>query len=154
MTTLQKIVKKAKEIRKQHPKKYAKWTDYIKAASKQISGLDKVTKSGNKTTVHYTRATPTAKKKTAKKPVQASLFGASKSVGGAVKISGVEPHKGKYFISYTSFGNKHIKYYQTLPVPKELFKGEKGYLYLLVRTDKGSKMVPLMNTKTNKQVKK
>jgi hypothetical protein len=41
MTTLQKIVKKAKEIRKAHPKKYAKWTDYVKAASKQIKPVKK-----------------------------------------------------------------------------------------------------------------
>jgi len=79
MTTLQKIVKEAKALRKKYPKKYAKWTDYVKAASKKISGLDKVTKSGNKTTVHYTKKSPATKKKAApKKAVQSSLFGVKK----------------------------------------------------------------------------
>jgi hypothetical protein len=79
MTTLQKIVKEAKALRKKYPKKYAKWTDYVKAASKKISGLDKVTKTGNKTTVHYTKKAPATKKKAApKKAVQSSLFGVKK----------------------------------------------------------------------------
>jgi hypothetical protein len=79
MTTLQKIVKEAKALRKKYPKKYAKWTDYVKAASKKISGLDKVTKSGNKTTVHYTKKSPATKKRAApKKAVQSSLFGVKK----------------------------------------------------------------------------
>jgi hypothetical protein len=79
MTTLQKIVKEAKALRKKYPKKYAKWTDYVKAASKKISGLDKVTKTGNKTTVHYSKKAPATKKKAApKKAVQSSLFGVKK----------------------------------------------------------------------------
>jgi len=79
MTTLQKIVKEAKALRKKYPKKYAKWTDYVKAASKKISGLDKVRKTGNKTTVHYTKKAPATKKKAApKKAVQSSLFGVKK----------------------------------------------------------------------------
>jgi hypothetical protein len=36
MTTLQKIVTAAKKLRKQYPNRYPKWTDYIKAASKEI----------------------------------------------------------------------------------------------------------------------
>lgn len=36
MTALQRIVKEAKRMRKVHPNKYAKWTDYVKAASKAI----------------------------------------------------------------------------------------------------------------------
>ena len=36
MTTLQKIVTAAKKLKKQYPNKYPKWTDYIKAASKDI----------------------------------------------------------------------------------------------------------------------
>jgi len=81
MTTLQKIVAKAKAIRKAHPKKYAKWTDYIKAASKivkpvakkkVIKGLDSVRRSGNKTQVNYTNHSSMSAKKTVK---QAALFG-------------------------------------------------------------------------------
>jgi len=82
MTKLQQIVKEAQKIRKQYPTKYKKWTDYIKAASKQIAGFEGVTRSGNKTTVKYSRAekAPAKKKATAKKAapvkaVQKSLFG-------------------------------------------------------------------------------
>ena len=73
MTKLEKIVKEAKAMRKAYPKKYAKWTDYIKAASKKISGLDSVKRSGSKTTVNYSRKVAT--KKTAPKTTQAKLFG-------------------------------------------------------------------------------
>ena len=38
MTTLEKIVNGAKEIRKNYPKKYAKWTDYIKESSQKLKG--------------------------------------------------------------------------------------------------------------------
>jgi len=55
MTALQKIVKDAKALRAKHPNKFAKWTDYVKAASakyktnhkstatKKISGTKKIT---------------------------------------------------------------------------------------------------------------
>jgi hypothetical protein len=36
MTTLQKIIKEAKRLKKLHPNKFPKWTDYVKAASKTI----------------------------------------------------------------------------------------------------------------------
>lgn len=36
MTVLQQIVKEAKRMRKLHPNKYSKWTDYVKAAAKTI----------------------------------------------------------------------------------------------------------------------
>jgi len=86
MTKLQQIVKKAQQLRKQYPNKYSKWTDYIKAASKQIAGFEGVSRSGNKTIVKYSRAEkPAAKKKAAAKKaapvkaVQKSLFGVKKA---------------------------------------------------------------------------
>jgi len=86
MTKLQQIVKEAQKIRKQYPTKYKKWTDYIKAASKQIAGFEGVSRQGNKTQVHYSRATPATKKKAApakkaapKKSVQTALFGVKKA---------------------------------------------------------------------------
>jgi hypothetical protein len=36
MTTLEKIVKKAQALKKSYPNKFAKWTDYIKEASKKF----------------------------------------------------------------------------------------------------------------------
>jgi hypothetical protein len=40
-STLTKIISEAKKLKKAHPKKYAKWTDYVKAASKNIKPLKK-----------------------------------------------------------------------------------------------------------------
>lgn len=40
-TTLKKIVAKAKELKKQAPNKFAKWTDYVKEASKTIKTKSK-----------------------------------------------------------------------------------------------------------------
>jgi len=154
MNKLQQIVKKAKELRKQSPKKYAKWTDYIKAASKQISGLDRVTKSGNKTAVHYTRTTPAKKKAVPKKSVQTSLFGTGKksTVSGTVKVLGVPPHQAKYYITYSYFSTKHIEYYKTIP-KKVAYKGFEGGYYMQVLSDKGTILTPIINIKTGKQAK-
>ena len=43
MTTLQLIIKKAKALRAASPKKFAKWTDYVKAASATIKPKKKAT---------------------------------------------------------------------------------------------------------------
>jgi hypothetical protein len=102
MTKLQQIVKEAQKIRKQYPTKYSKWTDYIKAASKQVAGFEGVTRSGNKTTVKYSRAekapakkkaapkkaAPAAKKKAAPAAYQKSLFGVKKAP--AKKVYGLD----------------------------------------------------------------
>ena len=41
-STLTKIISEAKKLKKAHPKKYAKWTDYVKAASTKIKPIEKV----------------------------------------------------------------------------------------------------------------
>jgi hypothetical protein len=48
MTTLQLIIKKAKALKAAAPKKYVKWTDYVKAASATIKPKKKATVSGIK----------------------------------------------------------------------------------------------------------
>lgn len=80
MTKLEKIVKAAKALRKKYPNKYNKWTDYIKAASKQVAGFEGVSRKGDKTTVHYSKKSPATKKKAApKKATQTTLFGVKKA---------------------------------------------------------------------------
>jgi hypothetical protein len=80
MTKLEKIVKAAKALRKKYPNKYSKWTDYIKAASKQVAGFEGVSRKGDKTTVHYSKKSPATKKKAApKKATQSTLFGVKKA---------------------------------------------------------------------------
>ena len=44
MTTLQKIIKDAKILRAKNPKKYSKWTDYVKEASKKYASKTKTVK--------------------------------------------------------------------------------------------------------------
>jgi hypothetical protein len=44
MTTLQKIIKDAKSLRAKSPKKYSKWTDYVKEASKKYKSKSPVSK--------------------------------------------------------------------------------------------------------------
>lgn len=61
MTALQWIVKEAKAIKKQYPKRFAKWTDYVAQASAIYSK-----KHGGKSPVGKKKA---VKKKTAKKKV-------------------------------------------------------------------------------------
>jgi hypothetical protein len=85
MTKLQQIVKKAQQIRKQYPNKYSKWTDYIKAASKQIAGFEGVSRQGNKTQVHYSRAAAPAAKKKATAPAKKKATAPAKKKAAPVK---------------------------------------------------------------------
>ena len=48
MTTLEKIVKEAKSLKKNFPKKFEKWTDYIKEASKKFRSTTAPAKKKNK----------------------------------------------------------------------------------------------------------
>ena len=57
MTALQTIIKEAKSLRAKNPKKYKKWTDYVKEASKNYSAKNKSIKK------------PVSKKKLVKKKI-------------------------------------------------------------------------------------
>ena len=57
MTALQTIIKEAKSLRAKNPKKYKKWTDYVKEASKNYSAKNKSIKK------------PVSKKKVVKKKI-------------------------------------------------------------------------------------
>ncbi len=180
MTTLQKIVTEAKKIRKAHPNKYAKWTDYVKEASKKYKAAPVKKKVGNyklnKTEFDETRIPIKPRKKTEKKKKvyavtrahggqfkKITRVGATHSdkgshnttirvVSGMYKLSGVEPHKGKYFIDWTYNGVKQKKYYDKMP--KDVYRGFNGIYYMMVLTDKGTTLTPLINAKTNKIIKR
>jgi hypothetical protein len=109
--------------------------DEIKGRAKKVGGLDKITRKGKKTTVHYSR------------------------VSGLKKLSGVEPHKAKYFIEYKKSGVSTIEYFDKLP--KDLYYAAgyqdpklKGKAYITRFTDAGTSLIPLLFTKNNIQVKK
>jgi hypothetical protein len=106
-----------------------------KVAAKKVAGLDKITRKGKKTTVHYSR------------------------VSGLKKLSGVEPHKAKYFIEYKKSCVSTIEYFDKLP--KDLYYAAgyqdpklKGKAYITRFTDAGTSLIPLLFTKNNIQVKK
>lgn len=65
MTALQTIIKEAKSLRAKNPKKYKKWTDYVKEASKNYSFKNKgVKKPINKKKVVKKKITKKVVKKT------------------------------------------------------------------------------------------
>jgi hypothetical protein len=67
MTALQTIIKEAKILRAKNPKKYKKWTDYVKEASKNYSAKNKgIKKPISKKKVVKKKA---AKKKIVKKSI-------------------------------------------------------------------------------------
>lgn len=90
MTKLEKIIKEAQKMRKAHPKKYAKWTDYIKAASKSIAGYVGTKKTATTTTVNYTRKVAAKKSKPA---TQAKLFGAKSNMYSKTKSLAAQAQK-------------------------------------------------------------
>jgi hypothetical protein len=84
MTTLQLIIKKAKALRAASPKKFAKWTDYVKAASATIKPKKKATVGAIKKKAVKKAATKKVVKKAATKKAT-SIHKDSKSHN--VKIS-------------------------------------------------------------------
>jgi hypothetical protein len=80
-------------------------------------------------------------------------------ISGLKKLSGVEPHKAKYFIEYKKSGVSTIEYFDKLP--KDLYYAAgyqdpklKGNAYITRLTDSGTTLIPLLFTKNNIQVKK
>jgi hypothetical protein len=80
-------------------------------------------------------------------------------ISGLKKLSGVEPHKAKYYIEYKKSGVSTIEYFDKLP--KDLYYAAgyqdaklKGKAYITRLTDSGTTLIPLLFTKNNIQVKK
>lgn len=95
MTTLQLIIKKAKALRKAAPKKYAKWTDYVKAASATIKPKKKATVGAVKKKAVKKAAPKKAVKKVVKKAATkkaTSIHKDSKSHNVNIRVmSGINP---------------------------------------------------------------
>ena len=71
---------------------------------------------------------------------------------GLKKITGVAPHKAKYFIDFMLNGVERTEYFDK--IPKGVYKGENKVLYLMRFTDSGTSLIPLLSTKDNKPVKR
>jgi len=73
-------------------------------------------------------------------------------VSGLKKLSGVSPHKAKYFIEFIYQSIERTEYFDKLPPDR--YKGMTGINYLLRLTDYGTTLIPLREAKTNLPVKK
>jgi enoyl reductase-like protein len=92
MTTLQLIIKKAKALRKAAPKKYAKWTDYVKAASATIKPKKKATVSGIKKKAAPKKVVKKAAPKKVVRKKATSIHKDSKSHNVNIRVmSGINP---------------------------------------------------------------
>jgi hypothetical protein len=101
MTALQLIIKKAQALRKASPKKFKKWTDYVKAASATIKPKKKATVGAVKKKGVKKVATKKVIKKAVKKaPIKkgTSIHKDSKSHNVRISVvSGVDK-KTKFYI--------------------------------------------------------
>jgi hypothetical protein len=107
MTTLQKIIKDAKSLRAKNPKKYIKWTDYVKEASKKYKSKSPVSKKK-----------ATKKKVGAARPVTKHKDTKSHNVNIRV-VSGVKKKKS---------AKKAVKRSNTLTKVKQVLKKDKKRL--------------------------
>jgi len=134
MTALQWIVKEAKKIKKEYPKRFAKWTEYVAQASaiyaKKHKGKSPVGKKKAKVgAVKKKSAKKVAKKvahkKTAKKSPARSLHKDTKSHNVNIRVmSGIGSYDNPERILY------EIEYWQKmLDKLRNEYKSDKGKMY-------------------------
>ena len=83
---------------------------------------------------------------------RSDMPGSILGIKGLKKISGVPPHKAKYFIEFMYQGIERTEYFDKLP--KGVYKGDNKILYLMKLSDEGTILTPLLYTKNNLPVKK
>lgn len=66
-------------------------------------------------------------------------------------LSGVKPHKAKYYIVYSINSEKHVEYFDKLPLDR--YKGIDRMLYVTRLTDKGTALIPVKDVKTDLPIK-
>jgi hypothetical protein len=115
MTALQSIIKEAKSLRAKYPKRYSKWTDYVKQASAIYASKHK-----GKSPVGKKKATKKATKKKvgAAKPISKHKDTKSHNVNIRV-VSGVKKKKA---------AKKIVKRSNTLTKVKKVLKQDKKRL--------------------------
>jgi hypothetical protein len=168
MTALQLILKEAKSLKKQYPKRYSKWTDYVKQASaiyaSKHKGKSPVGKKKSAKKVGVVKHKKVAKKK---KPSEQSILNKIHRVKHDVERLDEAQHKhmmsglhkivgsvsGKYYINYTTdSGYKKMEFFNKLP--KGYYKGKDRVLYVTRLTHSGTSLIPIKYTDNNKEVKK
>ena len=84
--------------------------------------------------------------------VNIRVMSGNKNTDGLKKLSGVAPHKGKYFIVYKRAQIENTEYFDKLPAGR--YKGMDNIIYLMRGTDSGTALIPLIEAKSNKPVKR
>jgi hypothetical protein len=128
MTTLQKIVKEAKRLKKLHPNKFPKWTDYVKAASKNIKSSKKVGSVKKKIAPKKKPATKKAKTKFVKPRKKATPRHKDiKSHNVNIKVVSGISKNSRFHIDMISRTLKQIERYQRIiDEAKEILKTPHG----------------------------
>jgi hypothetical protein len=167
MTALQSILKEAKSLRKQYPKRYSKWTDYVKQASaiyaSKHKGKSPVGKKKSAKKVGVVKHKKVAKKKISEQGILNRIHKVKHDVerldeaqhkhmmSGLTKIIG--KIYNKYYIQYMhENGYKCREYYNKYPTNR--YVGVDGYIYVPKLTQGGTSLVALKHSKSDKQVKK
>lgn len=161
MSTLTKIVSLAKKLKKEAPNKFAKWTDYIKEASKKIKPVIKKAKKVVKTVSKKAKKHfGETHKDTNSHNVKLSIYSGNKLAKNESRLSyakplnklsvvtGDKPHKAKYYITYNKNKNLVTEYFEKLP--KDKYKGTDKINYVMRFTDSGTTLIPLYVVKTDK----
>lgn len=175
MTALQWILKEAKKLRKEYPKRFKTWREYVAQASAIYASKHK-------------GKSPVGKKKAAKKKVARKKVARKRIVGKVHKkkkiseqsilnrihkvkedvskldeaqhkhmMSGLHKIVGKvdakYYIEYkTDMGFKKMEFFNKFP--KGYYKGMDRIIYVTRLSSDGTALIPVKYTHNNKDVKK
>jgi hypothetical protein len=125
---------------------------FDKPISRQTGTSNKVKDSMRKALAPGKRKSATGKTYTERRANRSDKPGSLTGMKGLKKLSGVAPHKAKYFIDFIYQGIERTEYFDKLP--KDRYKATTGILYVTRLTDYGTALCPLLSTKTNLPIKK
>ena len=137
-TTLQKIVAKAKQLKKQAPSKFAKWTDYVKEASKHIKPVikkaKKTAKKVIKKSIGYKKDRLNVLKKTTpliKKYIKENKYSRKEAIKNSIIdagfMSGSHTDKNSHNVKlaiYSGVNDNNINELKNALFMLELYQGE------------------------------
>lgn len=103
MSTLKKIVSLAKKLKKEAPNKFAKWTDYIKEASKKIKPVIKKAKKVAKTVSKKAKKHfGETHKDTNSHNIKLSIYSGNKLAKNESRLSYAKPQTKSYVSGFDS----------------------------------------------------
>lgn len=127
-------------------------TLFDKPNFRQTGTSNKVWDEKKKALAPGKRKSATGKSYTERRANRSDMPGSLTGIKGLKKLSGVAPHKAKYFVDFIYQGIERTEYFDKLP--KDRYKATTGILYVTRLTDYGTALCPLLSTKTNLPIKK